>query len=843
VFFLNRHNVLALARENGDSRYPYGRDGFNFWVYASGYMHSNEGLFSYILRANVGREPQVAFFAGFPDGRGKFTPLPLLPVPQIVNDQTADAVRYSVLSSTAAYFITEWKGLRFAVRATVSVSKELCFSLLAQNLSDQSREFFVSSFLNPYLRNQIHESDEDRWFREVRVLDPLPGQGGLGSFIVRVNEDISRTEALTHLGVIRRRLSLGQGGTLVREEATASRYQYVGGQQSSLHSARSLWNGTFGQPEALCTFVETSVAADLLHLKVGAGAGARLDTIFSYCRDDAMAKKAAAEPLLPTGIDSMLGELEQEDVDRHSGLTLCFGPSTEPRLEPVVFNGFNEHLKRQVEFCALIKGYIQLSPNSLIGVRDVFQALEGLAFWQGGATREKMLEALNYTSPDGRCFRQYSLPSAGGEPGRMDLRPFIDQGVWVISAITTYLRVTGDWSLLEEACGYHEIVDEATRRVRLVADRDSVAHHLIKIMDYLLRNRDEGHTGCVRALFGDWNDALDGLGVTKDVGKTYGTGVSVMVTLQVYQNCQEMVELLGARDAKKFAGEIARYRKAGEELGKSLQEYAVIQNGAGEKRLLHGWGDKRSYLVGSFLDPDGTPRDGLTTNAFWVISGMLDRDAGMKPVILGAFERLDSKYGYKTFEPYFPEHAVEVGRIRKLPPGTAENGATYVHATAFAIWALFRMGESKRAWEQLIKVLPFTDIHENLSHSPFVMPNSYGYNPDRNIDGQNMNDWQTGSSNVVLKVLIRYVFGFEPALNGLWVQPAGWSPFKSFDFAVKFRGCDVRVHYENKGGSRRGFTVDGVSREGTFDGMLGADKLWLGVDEFKRGSIQVHVVQ
>ena len=52
------------------------------------------------------------------------------------------------------------------------------------------------------------------------------------------------------------------------------------------------------------------------------------------------------------------------------------------------------------------------------------------------------------------------------------------------------------------------------------------------------------NTGCIRALYGDWNDALDGLGVSTVSGVEYGTGVSVMATLQVYQNLGEMLEIL-----------------------------------------------------------------------------------------------------------------------------------------------------------------------------------------------------------------------------------------------------------------------------------------------------------
>ena len=60
------------------------------------------------------------------------------------------------------------------------------------------------------------------------------------------------------------------------------------------------------------------------------------------------------------------------------------------------------------------------------------------------------------------------------------------------------------------------------------------------------------------------------------------------------------------------------------EIEEGLVKYAIIENEEGEKRLVHGWGDERSYFVGSFDDPDHESRDGITSNAFWVLAGMYD---------------------------------------------------------------------------------------------------------------------------------------------------------------------------------------------------------------------------
>lgn len=846
VYALDHNHILALPRDNGDSRYPYGRDGMNFWVYASGYMHSNEGLFSHFRHAADGREPNIAFFAGLPreDGKGDYTPLPLLPVPDTSNPVGELFQRYTVLSGTAAYFIRTSQDLRFAVRVFVTRGKEVCFTVTAENLGGIEQKLYLSTYFNPFLRHQLFESSEDNWFKQVSVQDDgfggASGPGGRG-FLAKVNEDVSRTQSNSNLGLFRGAVSNGTDSEVTGYEATTARQVFVGGSRSSLHNAASLIHGRFGHDRPICRFIDNAIAGDITHVILKPGARTRLDIVASFTNQQDQVEQLAAEPVRAEGVDRELAEVEADDEQRHKSLRLSVTEDSSNKLRAPVFEGFMEHLKRQVEFCALIRGFVQLTSNSLIGVRDVCQAIEALAAWQDRPARDKLIEVLGFTAPDGRCFRQYSLPTADGQQGKMDLRPFIDQGVWVISCVVSYLKLTGDFGLLDEQVGYHRILDESAGTVKKTREADSVLDHLFKILGYLLEHRDHGQTGCVRAMYGDWNDALDGLGVSTDPDQAYGTGVSVMVTLQVYQNCLEVISLLRVIDPNRHAQMITSLSVDAESIREGLLAHAVVTNEAGDRRIVHGWGDRRSYLVGSFNDPDGVPRDGLTSNAFWVLSGLLDETPDMAGTILDAFDRLDGKYGLKTFAPAFPADIRGVGRIGKLPPGTAENGAAYIHATAFAIMALFRMGEPKRAWDQLIKIFPFTEGHENLSHSPFVMPNSYGHNPEMLIDGQNMNDWQTGSSNVVLKVLIRYVFGFEPTFGGLWIQPAGWAPFKGYSAACTVRGCRVTIESDSVSPRGRKFFVNGKRHKAVYDPKLGIDKLWIDGGLLAEGDLDIRL--
>ena len=229
----------------------------------------------------------------------------------------------------------------------------------------------------------------------------------------------------------------------------------------------------------------------------------------------------------------------------------------------------------------------------------------------------------------------------------------------------------------------------------------------------------------------------------------------------------------------------------------------------------------------------------MTSNAFWVLSGAIDWDRTLAKDILNAYQRLDSKYGLKTFEPYFAEDNKEVGRITRLPKGTAENGATYIHATLFGILSLFEIGEAEKAWEQLYKILPLT--HEFISTTPFIMSNSYLYNEERGFDGESMSDWFTGSGCVLLKAIVWEVFGLLPDLAGLTVRPANYFPTNEASIKMQIKGAEVSVIYKKTGEGKRRFVVNGREREPAFDDKAKTQALYFTNEELNGGDLVVEV--
>ena len=774
---LDDGTVLSLKSGYGKIRHPYMHDGLLLWAHDSGDICAQESLLTVIIDSSGGKEPNVAFFAGEKTADG-YNPIS---VTGVARQPKENLQRYTVFSPTEVYYLTECENFISAVRAYVDENKRMRFTLFFQNCAQTDFDGYLAAYFDLFMFHEQAEGVENKWYKNCAA--------DRSGYTYRARE-CTRSKVLENYA----RISRGKSRFPVLP--TTSRLEFFGGSNRQLYCAEALYTGELPERRSYTGFTESAISADIMPVRLACGECAVLSYAVAI-GNNVDAVKASAE------------NAEETDYERH--VLYVREHDTLPQIEfsdlganglsGEKFTRFVRSVLRQTEFCARAKNYA----GAYIGMRDIYQQLEGACMWMPQSARGKMLEALNFIGEDGRVPRQYSYPKAPDMPPDMDLRMFIDQGLWIIHEFYAYLCFTGDYSVLDEQCGYYKL---GKTSVDMSNKRDSALDHLLRVADFLLRCVDP-KTGCLRAMYGDWNDALDGLGNTKARDKDYGDGVSVMASLQLCAYLKELAQIVGHCGLREKQRE---YSAAAEAIEKGLVDNAIATDGAGNRKILHGWGEGKSFYVGSFDDFDGASRDSLTSNAFWIISGMLDRDPTVKSDILRAYRRLDSKYGLKTFEPYFSEEYSQAGRIAYLPKGTAENSAVYIHATMFAIQSLFMAGEPELAWEQLIKVLPIT--HERVSVTPFVMPNSYAFNEQKGFDGESMNDWFTGSACVLGKIIVRNVFGIDPDLFGLHISPARTMPFEKASLKMKYMGKPLTVEYRNAGAGCRTVTVNGVRQAG-----------------------------
>ncbi len=795
TYFLQDGAILEYPRETGESRYPYQAGGLVVWVSTAGKISVANGRWTVLPEQLEAMEPAIAFFQKADDGKT---------IPLLRGGRTdAEGKRFTVFTQEAAFFFVVQQRMVTALQVQVRDSQTLLFRLGCWNCGEAEREVCFSSYLNPLLRHEPQDQPYFKWWK--RCTTPQEGR-----FLFETQEDVARGDLRSYQGVWTYAGSMGTEATKLWGKRTTARSDYFGSRHRGLEEYQIGIEGSFQKQQRVCAFIETAIAGEAGCYQIPAGKWLELEYQFQWERP-----------------------VEQVELPvRQGALEVDWSGWDAPDITDGKWNRFWRQVCRQSAFCAFGKNYA----GPMLGVRDVFQHIEAALYWEPQRARQKIIQALDMIFIDGRPPRQYG-PTEQGMLPEMDIRFFIDQGAWILSTVTTYLRATGDRSILQEQAGYYELLSEEAKTIRRSGERDSVMEHLLRIADFLLRHLD-GETGCLRAMYGDWNDALDGLGVSGEEGKDYGSGVSVMASLQLYQNLGELEEIAEWSQYPAAQKNRKERIKAREKLRQELQKWALEQNGKGQYKVLHGWGDKRNYLVGSWQDVDGNSRDALTVNAFWVLSGMLEQTPERKEDILQAFRRLDSAYGFRTFAPGFAPQVRGVGRIVQMPEGTAENGGVYIHASMFAVRALFQMGEAQQAWQQLYKLLPIT--HRAVSHSPFVMPNSYCENPALGIQGESMNDWYTGSANGLVKTILHFGLGIYPQFGGVWLQPPSEAPYREWETTLNLQQGTLSVRYMKKGGSRR-FWVNGEERGGSRDAWLKTQKCWIATKELQGRKVEVEI--
>ncbi len=809
VYYLNDNEILCLERAEGESRYPYDMDGRNLWIHSSGHINATESNLTIFRNSpRLQDESNLDFWGGIKMEDGWF-PISITGIAKQLFEPFKTE-RYLVYGKRAAYFIADTPKVTFALRASITNKKSFAFTAYALNKTDENIKTYIASYFNPLLKCSF---TDDVWggFKRYGKLykngactierKPSPGE----------NE-------LLNIAVVRKSV---YADCEYKVESTASKAQFMGEAGRCMVNAKALKDGAFQKYAYSVNTMDVAISSDIVKLSIKPMGDVSVCFLMDVVHNMAEAEKLTNEKVVIEEIEKDILAQEDAEKKRLSGVEISFGEFNGKEVNNILLNKFLKNVQRQIDLCSFGKSYA----GDMLGIRDVFQQLTAASIWNKDDVKKKIILCLNYIMSNGRAPRQFAVPAVEGVIPKFDIRQFIDQGLWVIETLHRYISRTGDYSILSEECSYYEIIDEKKSQYKKSDIKDTVLDHLIKITDYLTSNIDD-RTNCLKILYGDWNDAVNGLGESLDGTSEFGTGCSVMATLQLYKLLKEMYEILGS---------VTGYDEKCDELSKIRDEIAVglekfaIQNDGHYRMLIHGWGDKGAYTIGSLCDTDGQRRYSVNPYSFWCISEMIKRDPSLKKDIIKAYEILDSKYGIMTFDKFFPSDMKGVGRIATLTPGTAENANVYVHATTFAIMALFILGESKKAWEQILKCLPLT--HAKVTKTPFVMPNSYCRNEEYQIDGESFGDWYTGSGAVIYRCIYEYALGLHVEIGGVKIATPDYLPTDSVEVETYFKGKKAKYIYNNKNAGERKYFVNGEEKETYVDEISGYKTLFIANEE------------
>ncbi|MBO7344735.1 MAG: hypothetical protein J6U92_02220 [Clostridia bacterium] len=795
AYFLDDKNILCYEDQHSNSRYHYANDGRILTTYATGGVCLQEGIFNIILPSFEGKESNLAFFVGKKSGNYYFPVSIFSNSKQLIEDSVK---RFVVFSPESAYYFVEDDGIISTLKIFLDANKNVRCSFYVENVSGKTLSLYSSAYFNCFL--WARECD-NQWTKAYAGCKKEKD-----GYLFNVYENVKNGKIMHYAKVLRS----SHFGDL---KTTTSQICFKGGKNNPLTASTSLKYGAFDKTIDFTCYKENPIAGDIITFDLSPNEIFNVNYTLS-CGDN--------EEFL-NSIKDIEGELNDVELAFENNVNVIgkniplikFSDAT-GEINDYTFNCLIANVLRQVETCAKSKNFA----GQYLGMRDVFQQLESALLWCPEYSKTKITEAISFIFDDGRPPRQFSYPQYKGALPSLITSCFIDQGLWIIHTIYKYLAYTGDFSILDNKCGYYKFNGKVDFSDRF----DTVLEHVTAIIEYLISNLDY-KTGCLKILDGDWNDSLNGLGATTKPNSKFGTGVSVMATLQLYQALFEVADIF---DKVGDIDKRDKYSLLRKKLGENILKYTIVSNGD-DRKILHGWGDERSYFVGSYCDSDGLSRDSLTSVSFFILSGAINLDKTLSRDILKSFGKLDAKYGLNTFAPAFNAKSKGVGRIANMIEGTAENGATYNHSTLFGIWALLEMGEYKLAWKYIKKVIPIT--HDKITTSPFIMSNSYVYNEKLGLDGESGGDWYTGSACVLIKVLVYKIFGVLCSLNGIEFSPCMYLPFKNAILDMQVRGKKVTVEYITDNNLQDGIYLSSLGKKERIE-LYSDNKYLLGFDDF-----------
>lgn len=408
------------------------------------------------------------------------------------------------------------------------------------------------------------------------------------------------------------------------------------------------------------------------------------------------------------------------------------------------------------------------------GYRDILQDIRGFTTINAAAVRECLLQTLSFQYSDGRAVRQWSQVGTNH-----DLRDYSDSPVWIADALTTYIKETGDKSILNEQVAYF---DKGAASV--------YEHNLCGIFGLFA---DRGSQGLCRIRHGDWNDALEGIGKQ---GKAQG----VWLSMSLYWAMSLTRELAAFIKDEKTADKLA---DAMEEL-----HYAVNRYGWCEKWYAYAIDDSGKF-VGSPDDAEG--RLHLNAQTFAVFTGIA-KGQRAKMCMDAVSAHLDTPIGPLLVWPCYKNS--KVGRIWRMEPGTFENGSMYFHGAAFKMLADVAIDDVDAAVKTFRQILP-SNPRNPLSRStiePYALGNYY-CGRDNKFFGLNIYSHFTGSYSWLLKCLVEKIIGIEAGYKGLTIAPKLPADWNGVEVKRKFRGrfYNIAIKRSRNGGGLYDIYLNGLA--------------------------------
>jgi len=441
-----------------------------------------------------------------------------------------------------------------------------------------------------------------------------------------------------------------------------------------------------------------------------------------------------------------------------------------------------------------------------MGFRDSSQDLLGFVHMVPERARERMVDIASTQLPSGGAYHQYQpLTKRGNDEIGSG---FNDDPLWLVLAVTAYVKETGDYSVLHEQVPYDNVAGSEA----------PFYDHLRRSVNYTLERL--GPHGLPLIGRADWNDCLNLNCFSDTPGESFqvtenrsgSSAESVFIAGLFALVAGEMAALVESEGGSSWAapGEAERYREAATSMRAAVAE--------------HGWDGRwfrRAYdffgePVGSsandegqiFVEPQGM-----------CVMGGAGADGRARQALDSVRAKLATPHGIVLNQPSYTRYQLELGEISSYPPGYKENGSVFCHTNPWVMIAETVVDDGDAAFDYYKRINPsareaISEVHRA---EPYVYAQTIA-GPDGATFGEAKNSWLTGAAAWNFVAISQWILGIRPDHAGLQVDPVLPAAWDGFDAVRVFRGATYRIKVCKVAGgqkSRVGYlVVDGKRVDG-----------------------------
>ncbi len=457
----------------------------------------------------------------------------------------------------------------------------------------------------------------------------------------------------------------------------------------------------------------------------------------------------------------------------------------------------NIHNPRQCHTTLNWSRYLSLYQLGLgargLGFRDSSQDVMGVLASAPAEGKALMKKLLSVQLPDGSAMHQFfpltMEANEGDSREEGDKQWYGDDHLWIIQAVSAYLKETGDYDFLKEEITFYSKELPLDER-----EKGTVLDHLKRALEFTKTHT--GKQGLPLLGFADWNDTVNLLGDAE----------SVMIANLYGRALQEMIDLM------EFRGDTAvaeQYRADHAHMKQVVNE--TSWDGEWYKRYF----EEDGTPIGSKKNSEGQ----IYTNAqSWTVFSGFATEGRAAQALDSVHDKLNTKYGIKLSWPGYNGFDPAKGGVTTYPPGAKENGGIFLHSNPWVMIAETMVGNGDRAFQYYNQINPAAqnDRIDEFECDPYCYPQNI-LGDEHPQFGLARNHWLSGTSSWTYQAATKHILGIMPQHGGLEINPCIPKAWDGFKVTRKFRGATYHIEVKNPDQVSKGVTtvvVDGLAIEG-----------------------------